>query len=235
MAGITILTITAMVGILGSAAYVSPWFWRYFRMNRIQRKLEKERILVLTYDDGPSPLVTAPLLELLHRRGVRATFFMLGCHAQRYPQLVDEVVKGGHDVACHSDRHVNALKSMPWTAAADISGGYRSLSPWIPSNAMYRPPFGKMTLPTYFSIRQRRAPVWWWTIDSGDTHSMLPSVEDVVQMVRERAGGIVLMHDGSMNERQQYRSDFVVKLTEALLDLADRDSLRIAPLRDLAL
>ena len=235
MAGLTTLTITATVGILGSAAYVSPWFWRYFRMNRIQRELERERILVLTYDDGPSAVVTPSLLEVLDRRGARATFFMLGCHAQRYPQLVDQVAKGGHDIACHSDRHLNALKSMPWNAAADISAGYRSLSPWIPSNAAFRPPYGKMTLPTFWSIRHRRAPVWWWTIDSGDTHATLPSVDEVVQMVRERAGGIVLMHDGSMNERPQHRSDFVVKLTEALLDLADRDSLRIAPLRELAL
>jgi peptidoglycan/xylan/chitin deacetylase (PgdA/CDA1 family) len=100
---------------------------------------------------------------------------------------------------------------------------------------MFRPPYGKMTLPTFWSLRQRGAPVWWWTIDSGDTFETLPSIDRVVEMVSRRTGGIVLMHDGSIDPRPQHRNDFVLKLTEALLDMAQRDSLRIVPLRELAL
>jgi peptidoglycan-N-acetylglucosamine deacetylase len=222
--------LAATIGLAGSAVYFSPWFWRQYRMNRVRREVLKNRILALTYDDGPSSALTPQLLDLLERRGARATFFMLGRHAQQHPRLVDRVVKAGHDVGCHSDQHLNAWKALPWEAVADIDAGYERLSPWIQPNGMFRPPHGKMTLPTYWSIRRRGAPVWWWTIDSGDTHDVLPSISQVADRLRREGGGIVLMHD---LDRTQPRNEFVLELTAALLDVAREESLKVMPLRQL--
>ena len=173
------------------------------------------------------------LLDLLHRRSACATFFMLGRNAEQYPQIVDRVAQEGHDIGCHSDQHINAWKAMPWEAVADIDAGYQRLSPWMPSDGMFRPPYGKITLPTFWSLRRRRAPVWWWTIDSGDSHEVLASTKQISDEVREASGGIVLMHDGSVELRSQERNDFVLELTNTLLDLAQQESLRVVPLRDL--
>jgi len=222
--------LAATIGLAGSAVYFSPWFWRQYRMNRVKREVVKNRILALTYDDGPSGVFTPQLLDLLQRRDVRATFFMLGRQAQQHPQIVDRVVKEGHDVGCHSDQHLNAWKALPWQAVADIDAGYERLSPWIQPNAMFRPPYGKMTLPTYRSLRRRGAPVWWWTIDSGDTHEVLPSPGQVADRLRSEGGGIVLMHD---LDRAQPRNEFVLELTAALLDVAQRESLKVMLLREL--
>jgi peptidoglycan/xylan/chitin deacetylase (PgdA/CDA1 family) len=223
-------TALAAAGLAGSAAYFSPWFWRQYRMNRVRKEVIKNRILALTYDDGPSSTVTPQLLDLLERRRARATFFMLGRHAQQYPHVVDRVIKEGHDVGCHSDQHLNAWKALPWEAVADIDAGYERLSPWIQANGMFRPPHGKMTLPTYWSIRRRGAPVWWWTIDSEDTYGTLPSVSQVADRLRNEGGGIVLMHD---LDRTQPRNDFVLEVTTALLDVADRESFKVVPLSQL--
>lgn len=222
--------LAATIGLAGSAVYFSPWFWRRYRMSRIRREVINNRILALTYDDGPSAALTPQLLDLLQHRGARATFFMLGRHAQQYPQIVGRVLQEGHDVGCHSDQHLNAWKSPPWEAVADIDAGYARLSPWIPPNGMFRPPYGKMTLPTYWSIRRRGSPVWWWTIDSADTHKVLPSVTQIANRLRTEGGGIVLMHD---LDRTPPRNDFVLELTTALLDVAQRESLQIKPLREL--
>jgi peptidoglycan/xylan/chitin deacetylase (PgdA/CDA1 family) len=220
----------AALGLAGSAAYLSPWLWRQYRMNRVRRELVKNRLLVLTYDDGPSSPLTPQLLDLLQRRGACATFFMLGRQAQQHPEIVDRVVAEGHDVGCHSDQHLNAWKALPWEAVADIDAGYERLSPWIQPNGMFRPPHGKMTLPTYWSLRRRGAPVWWWTIDSGDTHGVLPSAGAVADQLRSEGGGIVLMHD---LDRTQPRNQFVLEATTALLDVAERESLTVVPLRQL--
>ncbi len=220
----------AALGLAGSAAYFSPWLWRQYRMNLVRRELVKNRMLVLTYDDGPSSALTPQLLDLLQQRGARATFFMLGRQAQQHPQIVDRVVAEGHDVGCHSDQHLNAWKALPWEAVADIDAGYQRLSRWIQPNGMFRPPHGKMTLPTYWSLRRRGAPVWWWTIDSGDTHSVLPNASAVADRLRSERGGIVLMHD---LDRTQSRNQFVLETTAALLDVAERESLTVAPLRQL--
>jgi peptidoglycan/xylan/chitin deacetylase (PgdA/CDA1 family) len=155
---------------------------------------------------------------------------MLGCHAQKHPDIVHRVLQEGHDIGCHSDQHLNAWKALPWDAVADINAGYDRLSRWVEPNGMFRPPHGKMTLPTYLSLRRRGAPVWWWTIDSGDTHDILPRASQIADRLRSEGGGIVLMHD---LERAQARNEFVLELTEALLDVAQRDSFQIKPLREL--
>lgn len=222
--------LAATIGLAGSAVYFSPWFWRQYRMNRVRRELVKNRILALTYDDGPSSALTPQLLDLLRSRGARATFFMLGRQAQQHPHIVDRVLQEGHDIGCHSDQHLHAWKALPWEAVADIDAGYERLSPWIEANAMFRPPYGKMTLPTYLSIRRRGAPVWWWTIDSGDTHNAPPSMDQVADHLRREGGGIVLMHD---LDRTPPRNDFVLELTSTLLDVAQKESFQIKPLREL--
>jgi peptidoglycan/xylan/chitin deacetylase (PgdA/CDA1 family) len=199
-------------------------------MDQVQREIAQKRLLVLTYDDGPSGTVTPQLLDLLRARKAQATFFMLGQNAAEHPGIADRVVREGHDIGCHSARHLNAWKSLPWNAVADVSAGYEQLSSWIAPNAMFRPPYGKMILPTYLEVRHRRASVWWWTIDSGDTDKVLPKAADVIERVRKQGGGIVLMHD---LDRTAQRTEFVLQLTAGLLDAASQEKLQVVPLREL--
>jgi peptidoglycan-N-acetylglucosamine deacetylase len=231
----TVALAAAALGALGVATYLSPAVLKRNRLNALRRHIADKRILCLTFDDGPSSTLTPPLLEMLREHNCRATFFMLGLNAHRHPLIVDQVIREGHDVGCHSDQHLNAWKSTPWRAIADIKAGYDRLSPWIRPSGMFRPPYGKMTLATYCAVRRRGAPVWWWTIDSGDTHNVLPSPSQVTGKVQDANGGIVLMHDGSMASRAQERNNFVLDLTEALLDLAQRESLRVVPLSELSI
>jgi peptidoglycan/xylan/chitin deacetylase (PgdA/CDA1 family) len=214
----------------GVSAYFSPWIWRYYQMNPVRKSVANCRQLVLTYDDGPTDAVTPKLLDMLGTRGVRATFFMLGRHARECPQIADRIIREGHDVGCHSYSHVNAWKSNPWDAIADINAGYNHLSSWIPANGMFRPPHGKMTLPTYWALRRRGAPVWWWTLDSGDTNDTIPSPGSVVDKLRNQGGGIILLHDA---DRGWERNNFVLEVTDILLDVAKRESFNVIPLREL--
>lgn len=223
-----IITLTATsLGILGSAAYYSPVLWRRRRMNSVRRELTRDRILALSFDDGPSETLTPRLLDLLLKYDARATFFMLGRNAKQFPNIVDRVIREGHDVGCHSDQHLNAWKTLPWRAVNDIDAGYEKLSRWIPASGMFRPPYGKMTLATYVASRRRGASVWWWTIDSGDTHAQLPDTGYVLREVQRQSGGIVLLHD---LERSRERDEFVFATTAALLELARREGLKIKPL-----
>jgi len=222
--------LAAATGLVVVVTYLSPWLLRRYRVHFIRKIAAKNKFLALTYDDGPSAELTPQLLELLNRRGARATFFMLGQNAQQYPDIVDRVIREGHDVGCHSDRHINAWKASPWRARGDIEAGYRRLGRWIAPNAMFRPPNGKMTIFTYWWIRRRKAPIVWWTIDSGDTHGAIPNVSEVAELVRRGRGGIVLMHD--LN-RTQARNDFVIEVTSALLDVAECEGLQVIPLKEL--
>ncbi|MGH6877320.1 MAG: polysaccharide deacetylase family protein [Rhizomicrobium sp.] len=199
-------------------------------MKKIARRVIDRRILALTFDDGPNPELTPKILDLLKSYGAKATFFIVGKNARMYPEIVERIRSEGHDIGCHSHQHLNAWKTVPWRAVADINAGYQTLSPWLSADGIFRPPHGKMTLPTYLAIRRRGAKVWWWTLDSGDTHDKLPSPLAVQHVVAGRQGAIVLLHDLHTQNHPEQRDRFVLEISAALLELARRESLIVAPL-----
>ena len=200
----------------------------------LRRRAAGQRALVLTYDDGPGPVLTGRLLDLLAARGAVATFFLLGFRAAAAPGAVERVVAAGHEVGCHTQRHLNAWKTPPWVAGRDIDGGYRSMARWMKPDALFRPPYGKTTLMTRRALRRRGAPVAWWTVDSGDSYDVLPDPGTVVDRVRANGGGVVLMHDydaeGGSADRH---ADFVLRTTSLLLDAAEKDGLRVCRMSEL--
>ncbi|MDH7568130.1 MAG: polysaccharide deacetylase family protein [Armatimonadota bacterium] len=66
-----------------------------------------DRKIAITFDDGPNPLYTPPLLDLLERFHARATMFLVGAQAEAYPDIVREIVEKGHEIADHTFTHVN--------------------------------------------------------------------------------------------------------------------------------
>jgi peptidoglycan-N-acetylglucosamine deacetylase len=65
----------------------------------------RRKVLALTFDDGPSPDVTPQILDALRARDARATFFVLGTHAERHPEIVERIRDEGHEVASHGLDH----------------------------------------------------------------------------------------------------------------------------------
>lgn len=226
-----LLTLTsAAIPAFGVFAYYSPYAARLIAVRGLRNRLRQDRKLVLTYDDGPSRSLTPELLKLLNSYDAKASFFMLGRSVRRNADIAKAVTLEGHDVGCHSEEHLNAWKVSPWKAVADINAGYRQLSPWVPANGMYRPPHGKMTLPTYIAVHNRRAPISWWTLDSGDTRTPLPRPQEVVEDVVRAGGGIVLMHD---LDRSPERNRFVLETTDLLLRAAATESITVKRLSEI--
>ena len=222
--------IPTIAGLIGCTIYYSPYAWRLYRVRDLRKRVTEDRTLILTYDDGPSSSLTPAILDLLGHHNAKATFFMLGQNAQQNMNIAHRVVEEGHDVGCHSHHHLNAWKVSPWRAIADINAGYDSLVSWVAPDGMYRPPYGKVTLPTYMAVRNRGARLAWWTIDSGDTYTRLPQPDHVADRVARDGGGIVLMHD---LDRSKERNEFVLETTALLLNVAERKSLKIKRLSEL--
>ena len=222
-------------GIIGiSSNYVTPWLWRQRRMALVRKKVLAQRSLALTYDDGPDGTATPRLLDILKSSSARATFFMLGQNAHNHPEVANRVLREGHEIGCHSDQHLDAWRVSPWQAARDVQQGYLRLSPWIQPNAAFRPPYGRLTVPTYRLVHRQGARIWWWTIDSGDSHKELPSLRQATEKLRRERGGIVLMHDGSLTSRSQERHEYTLAVTMALLEIAKQEGINTIALRELA-
>jgi peptidoglycan/xylan/chitin deacetylase (PgdA/CDA1 family) len=222
-------SLLSAAAVAAPTAYLSPYLWRYLRVSAMRKKAMRNGTLVLTYDDGPSDTVTPRLLDILAQHDAHATFFMLGCNARLHPSVADRVLAAGHEIGCHTDRHLNAWKVMPRRALADIATGYETLSRWVAPDGLFRPPYGKITLPTACALSRRRAALGWWTIDSGDTRATCPPADTIVRTVERSNGGVVLMHDLA---RTRDREDFICDITYQLLSLAKLRSWHVMRLGD---
>lgn len=95
----------------------------------------RDKELVLTFDDGPDPDATLPILNTLDLFCVKATFFMTGLRAERYPELVQEVARRGHTIASHSYSHPNNLRHLGWNSATrQISRGISEIQAALDAN-----------------------------------------------------------------------------------------------------
>jgi peptidoglycan/xylan/chitin deacetylase (PgdA/CDA1 family) len=214
----------------GGLFYVLPHALKKLSIRRLDERCARERTLVLTYDDGPGPVLTSRLLDVLARHGARATFFPLGMRADEAAETLDRVRREGHEIGVHSHRHHHSWKVAPWAALQDALDGYGSLARWAPRDAMFRPPHGKITLLTSLVMRGRGARLGWWTLDGGDTWGRLPAPQSVVDQVVARGGGVVLLHDF---DRDEERGDYVVETTRLLLEAAAREGISVKALSEL--
>jgi len=204
-------------GIAFGLSYVSPHAVRIVQQHRLRTRCVREHVLVLTYDDGPGRLATPKLLDLLMAEEAKATFFLLGRNVQSDPEALGRMRDEGHELGSHSQSHLNAWKVAPWRGLQDVNRGFAMLEVHGIDAMIFRPPYGKLNLLTWFSVIRRRIRFGWWTVVSGDTFSTLPHPESVVRAVERDGGGVVLMHDC---DRTEDRLAYVLELTKQLLETA---------------
>jgi peptidoglycan/xylan/chitin deacetylase (PgdA/CDA1 family) len=172
-------------------------------LRRVRFTLDSPRHdVALTFDDGPDHTHTPPLLDVLERERVGATFFWLADSLARAPDLAIQIHRAGHQIALHGDRHVPFVIRRP----TDVKAGLYALRNRIASVTglepdricHVRPPFGLIT-PRWASLLIE----WGYqavlcSILPGDWNS---AAEIVVRRVNRRlkAGAIIALHDGPDN------------------------------------
>ncbi|WP_237717939.1 polysaccharide deacetylase family protein [Dyella japonica] len=158
-----------------------------------------EKALYLTFDDGPHPDHTPALLELLREYGVKATFFLIGREAERYPQLVERIVEEGHRLGNHSYSHpmFDALThTEQWV---EVERTDEVLSSFDGRRYhVFRPPRGVFSLLLTLRFAFTRRQLTYWSYDTLDYQEREP--HELVARLRNqppRAGDVMLMHDDS--------------------------------------
>ncbi len=153
---------------------------------------ETKRI-ALTFDDGPHPVYTPQMLEVLERENVPATFFLLGENVELYGDIVKDIAAQGHLIGNHTWHHVQITTLSPEEARAEILETSRLIEELTGQGTEYvRPPFG--TWNPDLESELDLIPVMW-SIDTLDwtTENVDQIVEQVVREASEN--DIILMHD----------------------------------------
>ena len=152
-------------------------------------------LVALTFDDGPHPGRTKRILALLDQYSVKATFFILGCNAEYYPEPLALAVAAGHEIEDHSFDHVTQGKSAlelenSITKTARIIEQASGRSP-----RFFRPPEGKCTPELNEALSVLGYESVFWTVDSRDwTGKPAEAIaRDVLAQVKD--GDVLLFHD----------------------------------------
>lgn len=158
-----------------------------------------QREVWITIDDGPSPTQTRKILEILQRFDARATFFVIGINAARYPHSITEILSGGHEIANHTYSHPSwsFWAAGPSRTAAEIDRCAEELRarPERPALA-FRAPAGLKNPFVHPALARRGMMLVGWKARGLDTLRRDP--EDVAEQIVRRVtpGAIVLLHEG---------------------------------------
>lgn len=157
-----------------------------------------EPIVALTFDDGPDPLHTPYVLDLLRRASATATFFQIGVNAQASPSLVQQVQSGGHSIGNHTFDHRELELLSDQGVQTEIEKGQRALiGVGVPRPTMFRPPKGYTdeVVGVLADIDRYRTVFWDACVEAFVDHR--PVAEGVSKLLeRVGPGSIILAHDG---------------------------------------
>jgi peptidoglycan/xylan/chitin deacetylase (PgdA/CDA1 family) len=151
--------------------------------------------IALTFDDGPDDVYTPRILDTLSEHNVRATFFLIGSAAEKHREIVERIIREGHEIGNHTYFHSNLSRMAPWQILLDLGKANKVFSDITGKDVrVVRPPYGALDPPAVKAIGDEGYSILLWTVDSLDWWGL--SKEEVVGNVLPKVerGVIVLQH-----------------------------------------
>lgn len=173
-----------------------PWIVKLFIRNVVWREKRKDKVIFLTFDDGPIPEVTPNVLNLLDDFGVKATFFCVGENVKKHPEVYQEVLTRGHAVGNHSFNHI---KGFEYTTE-DYIRNVKEAAKYIDSK-LFRPPHGQIKRAQIKRLSADYKIIMWDFITFDYDKDV--SVDKIMKIVKKRSrnGSIVVFHDSLKAEK----------------------------------
>lgn len=156
----------------------------------------KEKVIFLTFDDGPVPEVTNKVLEILRRYNAKATFFCVGDNIRKHPECYQSLLDQGHSVGNHTMYHSNGLR----TTFEDYKTSVEECEALCESN-LFRPPYGRITKKQLRYVKSKGYRVILWTVISFDYNQKNTPALCLKNSLKLKAGDIILFHDNPKAER----------------------------------
>ncbi|HIK22204.1 MAG TPA: polysaccharide deacetylase family protein [Thermosynechococcus sp. M3746_W2019_013] len=195
---LVVLTVFAASATLAADVphFVSPRkFWRQLVYQ--VKPLPPEKVVALTFDDGPWGASTRQVLQILKEEEAKATFFILGKHALMYPDIIADIVKGGHAVGNHSWSHPYQPVD-PKVAKQEIENTSALIAKQSQAQTrLFRPPGGNLTTGLVDYAKSKNYAVIMWSVDPHDTRPNTTAADIVERTLKNvKPGSIILLHDG---------------------------------------
>lgn len=159
---------------------------------------DKRKTVALTFDDGPHPSQTDEILAVLDEYGIKATFFVLGTNAEKYPDVLKRVIDAGHEIGNHTYSHLLLSKQGTEKFFADVEKNRKYLKDEFGvETSLLRPPGGCFTEAAIKTAQERgyKYVLWSWKTDARDWAGT-PAATIASTIENNVCGGdILLLHD----------------------------------------
>ena len=157
----------------------------------------EEKVLYLTFDDGPIPVVTPWVLDVLREHGALGTFFVIGKNAEAHPSLLDRIRSEGHSIGNHTWDHLNGWRTSTPKYLENIERAQV-----LTGTRLFRPPYGRITGEQARALRGRYDLVMWDVL-SADFDTRVSGERCLRNVLRHAsAGSIIVFHDSVKAEER---------------------------------
>lgn len=173
----------------------TPWILKKIFPERVWNIKTDEKILYLTFDDGPHPEATLFVLEELKKYNAKATFFCIGKNVKEHFPIYQRIIEEGHKPGNHTFHHLNGWKTGDKKYLNDISEAAK-----IIDSDLFRPPYGRITKFQSKAISGERLQLKtiMWDVLSGDFDASVTDENCYLNVVNNsEAGSIIVFHDSA--------------------------------------
>ena len=167
-----------------------PDFIKLMWRTPVWRINPSEKVIYLTFDDGPNPEVTPRVLDILDEFEAKATFFCVGENVMKHPEIFQEVKHRGHAVGNHTFNHVKGTEKTVKEYVDNVGKAHEYIH-----SKLFRPPHGRITLSQVNKLKADFKIIMWDFI-TYDFDRQVTSTEILKEVkLRSRNGSVVIFHD----------------------------------------
>ncbi len=174
------------------------------------RKVGQEKVIYLTFDDGPHPEITAWVINELKKHQIKATFFCVGDNLKKHPETAKQLLTEGHQIGNHTMHHIKGWKHKNVDYIKDIEDCdteirkiHEQLNDEKAQPRLFRPPYGQIKPSQIKLLRAKGYEIIQWSDLSCDYDKHLNCEKSLSALVKNaKPGSIVVFHDSEKAENQ---------------------------------
>lgn len=178
---------------------VSPWLVRVLFKNLLWKIKTKEKVIYLTFDDGPTPEITDWVLNELDKFEATATFFCIGKNVVENPEIFKRILKRGHNIGNHTHNHLNGWKTDADIYMQNVDMAQRAIeknADFPISTKWFRPPYGKISIKQSRLLRENDFVPVMWHIVAYDWDTTINAKKCANNIIKNALpGSIIVLHD----------------------------------------